>query len=45
MLSVIAGVLLMRRAIGTRALNGADPDQLVNLIDAVFTAIIETPLA
>lgn len=45
MLSVIAGVLLMRRAIGTRALNDADPDQLVNLVDAVFTAIVETPLA
>jgi len=45
MLSVIAGVLLMRRAIGTRALNEADPDQLVNMLDAVFTAIVETPLA
>jgi hypothetical protein len=42
---VIAGVLLMRRAIGTRALNEADPDQLVNMLDAVFTAIVETPLA
>ena len=29
MLSVIAGVLLMRRVIATRALNEADPDQLV----------------
>jgi AcrR family transcriptional regulator len=45
MLSVIAGILLMRRAIGTRALNGADPDQLVTLVDAVFTAIVQTPLA
>jgi AcrR family transcriptional regulator len=45
MLSVIAGVLLMRRAIGTRALNEANPDQLVNVLDAVFTAIVETPLA
>ena len=45
MLSVIAGVLLMRRGIGTRALNRADPDQLVDVLDAVFTAIVETPLA
>jgi AcrR family transcriptional regulator len=45
MLSVIAGVLLMRRAIGTRALNEADPGQLVRVIEAVFTAIVETPLA
>jgi AcrR family transcriptional regulator len=45
MLSVIAGFLLMRRAIGTRALNDADPDQLATVIDAVFTAIVETPLA
>ena len=45
MLSVIAGILLMRRAIGTRALNQADPDQLVNVLDAVFTAIVQTPLA
>jgi AcrR family transcriptional regulator len=45
MLSVIAGILLMRRAIGTRALNEADPDQLVTVLDAVFTAIVQTPLA
>jgi AcrR family transcriptional regulator len=45
MLSVIAGILLMRRAIGTRALNGADPDQLVTVLEAVFTAIAQTPLA
>jgi AcrR family transcriptional regulator len=45
MLSVIAGILLMRRAIGTRALSEADPDLLVNVLDAVFTAIVETPLA
>jgi AcrR family transcriptional regulator len=45
MLSVIAGVLLMRRAVGTSALNEADPDQLVKVLDAVFTAIVETPLA
>lgn len=45
MLAVIAGVLLMRRAVGTRALNDADPGQLVTVLDAVFTAIVETPLA
>ena len=45
MLSVIAGVLLMRRVIATRALNEADPDQLVNVLEAVFSATIETPLA
>jgi AcrR family transcriptional regulator len=44
-LSVIAGILLMRRVIATRALNKTDPDQLVSLLDAVFAAIIETPLA
>jgi hypothetical protein len=43
--SVIAGTLLMRRVITTRALNTADPDQLVNVLEAVFAAIIETPLA
>ncbi len=45
MLSVIAGVLLMRRVIVTRALNEADPDQLVHVLEAVFAAIVETPLA
>ncbi|HTI74101.1 MAG TPA: TetR/AcrR family transcriptional regulator, partial [Mycobacterium sp.] len=45
MLATIAGILLMRRVITTRALDGADPDQLVTLFEAVFTAIIETPLA
>jgi len=45
MLSTIAGILLMRRVIATRALDEADPDQLVHLLDAVFTAIVETPLA
>jgi AcrR family transcriptional regulator len=45
MLSVIAGTLLMRRVIATRVLNEADPDQLVDLLEAVFGAIIDTPLA
>jgi AcrR family transcriptional regulator len=45
MLSVIAGILLMRRVVVTRALNEADPKQLVSLLEAAFTAIVETPLA
>jgi AcrR family transcriptional regulator len=45
MLSTIAGVLLMRRVIGTRGLNDAPPDQLVDVLEAVFAAIVETPLA
>jgi AcrR family transcriptional regulator len=45
MLSIIAGVLLMRRVIVTRALNGADPDQLEHVLEAVFAAVVETPLA
>jgi AcrR family transcriptional regulator len=45
MLSVIAGVLLMRRVIVTPALNEADPDQLERVLEAVFAAIVETPLA
>jgi AcrR family transcriptional regulator len=45
MLSVISGILLMRRAISTRALNEADADQLERLLEKVFTAIVETPLA
>jgi hypothetical protein len=31
--------------IATRALNEADPDQLVTVLEAVFAAIIETPMA
>jgi AcrR family transcriptional regulator len=45
MLATIAGVLLMRQVIDTRALRDADPDQLVELLEAVFTAIVEAPLA
>ena len=44
-LSVIAGVLLMRRVMATRALNEADPGRLVNALEAVFAAIVETPMA
>jgi AcrR family transcriptional regulator len=43
-LSVIAGVLLMRRVIGTRALNAADRSQLVTVLEAAFESIIEAPL-
>ncbi len=44
-LSVISGVLLMRRVVGTRALNGRNTDQLAELLEAVFDAIIDTPLS
>src|SRR5262245_3671737 len=45
MLAVIAGVFLMRRVIVTRGLNEADRDQLEHVLEAVFAAIVETPLA
>jgi len=45
MLSVIAGVLLMRRVIATRALTDTGLGQLEHLLEAVFGATIETPLA
>jgi AcrR family transcriptional regulator len=44
-LSVISGVLLMRRVVGTRALNGRDADQLTDVLEAVFDAIVQTPLS
>jgi AcrR family transcriptional regulator len=44
-LSVISGVLLMRRVVGTRALNRDNTDQLAELLEAVFDAIVETPLS
>jgi AcrR family transcriptional regulator len=44
MLSLIAGVLLMRRVIGTRALNAADRSQVVTVLEAAFESIIEVPL-
>jgi hypothetical protein len=44
-LSVISGVLLMRRLVGTRALNGRNADRLVELLEAVFDAIVDTPLS
>ena len=45
LLSVISGVLLMRRVVGTRHLNARNPDQLVDLLEAVFAAIADTPLS
>lgn len=44
MLSVISGVLLMRRVVGTRALNTKNTDQLEQLLVAVFDAIGDAPL-
>jgi AcrR family transcriptional regulator len=44
MLALVAGILLMRRVVNTRALNEADPEQLVGLLDTMFTAAIETPM-
>ncbi|BBY30313.1 TetR/AcrR family transcriptional regulator [Mycolicibacterium sediminis] len=44
LLSVICGVLLMRKVLGTKALNGRHPDQLVQLLEAVFDAIADAPL-
>ena len=35
----------MRRVMATRALNEADPGRLVNALEPVFAAIIETPMA
>lgn len=44
-LAVISGLLLMRRVVTTRALDGADPDELTGLLQAVFQALVETPIA
>ncbi len=44
MLSVIAGIFMMRGVIATRALTDADPQQLERLVESIFEAIIETPL-
>lgn len=44
-LSVISGVLLMRRVVGARALNQRDDVRLVELLEAVFDAIVNTPLS
>ena len=42
-LSVISGVLLMRRVVGTSTLVSADPDELQTLLEAAFTALIDAP--
>lgn len=44
MLAVISGIFMMRSVIATRALAEADPAALEHLVEAVFGAIIETPL-
>jgi AcrR family transcriptional regulator len=44
-LSVISGVLLLRRVVATRALNTARTDHLEELLTAVFDAVIDTPLS
>lgn len=43
-LAVISGILLMRRVVDTRAFGEADSDELTTILEAVFAAIIETPL-
>lgn len=43
MLSVISGVLLMRRVIGARGLTEGDTDQLVDVLESVFAQIIDHP--
>ncbi|MDT5066248.1 MAG: hypothetical protein QOK02_2403 [Mycobacterium sp.] len=43
-LSLISGVLLMRRVVGTRALNRRNDTQLTDLLEAVIGAIVDTPL-
>ncbi|MFI5510077.1 TetR family transcriptional regulator [Mycobacterium sp. NPDC051804] len=44
MLSVIAGIFMMRGIIASRALTQTDPERLERLVEAVFESIIETPL-
>jgi AcrR family transcriptional regulator len=45
-LSVISGVLLMRRVVGARAMNRRNaPEQLATLLEAVLDAIVETPVS
>jgi len=42
LLSVISGVLLMRQVVGTRALNAPSSDQLQDVLEVVFDAIVGT---
>ena len=44
-LSVISGVLLMRRVVGARALDERNADHLVELLKAVFGAVVDTRLS
>jgi AcrR family transcriptional regulator len=41
LLSLIAGIWLMRRVIGTPALTGADPETLVPLVERLFTCLTD----
>lgn len=41
-LSVISGVLLMRRVVGARVLDERNADHLVELLEAVFGAVVDT---
>lgn len=42
MLSVMSGVLLMRRVMRSPGLTDSDTDQLTDLFERVFSAIIES---
>ena len=44
-LSVISGVLLMGRVVGARALDERNADHLVELLEAVFGAVVDTRLS
>ena len=44
-LLVISGVLLMRRVVGARALDERNADHLVELLEAVFGAVVDTRLS
>ena len=44
-LSVISGVLLMRRVAGACALDERNADHLVELREAVFGAVVDTRLS
>ena len=44
-LALIAGTWLMRRIIGTPALQNADTDQLTDQLTRMLTAIVEPPVS
>ncbi|GHH69703.1 TetR family transcriptional regulator [Streptomyces sulfonofaciens] len=45
LLSVLAGVWLMRKVLGTQALAGADPAELAGRIEALFEPLVSPPEA